>query len=73
MTKKTREQTPSTRVDDDYRSMICASEELVEETPITEVTCPLLVVERGSSALGESHQKFISVKYLLLVSLVKGS
>ena len=46
--------------DDDYRSMICALKGLVEETPITEVT-------------GPSLQKFISVKYLSLFSLVKGS
>ena len=48
MTKKTREQTLYTTDDD------CRSKELVEERPITEVTCPLLVVERGRSALGES-------------------
>ena len=44
MAKKTREQMSYTTVDDDYRSMICASKGLVEERPITEVTCPLLVV-----------------------------
>ena len=52
MTKKTREQTPYTTTDDD-----CRSEELDEERPITESTCPLLVVERGRSALGESRPK----------------
>ena len=63
MTKKTREQTPYTITDDD-----CRSEELVEGRPITEVTCPLLVVERGKSALEESRPKYlISVKYPLLI------
>ena len=52
MTKKTREQTPYTITDDN-----CRSDEVVEERPITEVTCPLLVVERRRSALGESRPK----------------
>ena len=73
MTKKTREQTPYTTVDDDNRSMICASKRLVEGRPITEVAVPLLVVERGRSALGESRPKLISVKYPFVISLVKGT
>ena len=69
-TKKTRKRTPYTTVDEGYRSMICVSKGLIEERPITEVTCPLLIAGCGRSALRE---KFISVKYLLLVSLVQGS